>query len=30
MENLILITRALEFIESNLTENIKTDDMVKE
>lgn len=30
MENLLLITRALAFIEDNLTEDIKTDDIVKE
>ncbi len=30
MENLILITSALEFIEDNLTEDIKTDDIAKE
>lgn len=29
MENIILITGALEFIENNLTENIKTDDIAK-
>ncbi len=29
MENLILITSALEFIEDNLTEDIKTDDIAK-